>query len=1101
MRTSLSICLLLCMASFATAHEGHSHAPSPEAKERIVQLNTQAPKQQLVAFQNAPEAQAPELAKLFEPFKKTVKVRFDKDYLFVESNGMPAHPMMVGITAWQQQVPLPQSYFGDNAWRIPLHPVPAKNPLSTKEHFFRGAIALAVNGVPIFNPIKNDGTTDTLANGELDQWGGHCGRADDYHYHIAPVHLEKLVGAGNPVAVALDGYPIYGYNDPNGKPPTDLDWLNGHKGPDGKYHYHATKTFPYLNGGFYGEVVERNGQVDPQPRARPLRPSLSGLKGAKITGFENPKPDSYAVVYEVNGDKRSVEYTVSDDGSVTFNFVSQRGTTTETYKHREQSEDRDADRRNGAPSPEEKRPAQNAQPDSNRVGGGRGGPQSQGDQRRGGGQGQQGGGQPRGGGGQRQGGGGDPIVQALDANRDGVLDKDEIQKAPSALLSLDKNRDGQLTPEELRRPGGQPDQEPRVQGRQGGGGPGGRPQPGDPRGNDRPNQAGRPQGPPPGDGPRQPWILVHAEEIDLNEDGIISRDEIVGEAEKAFGGYDIDKDGVLSERELNAKENVRSAMGGFFRGHAKELDRDNDGSLTRNEAVDNATKMFEKIDSNADGKITQEELEASMRVSDEPQAPDRNPKRERGTESPTASIPRSRVGLPSRTAFSDEPTRPNFIFILIDDMGWKDMGFSGNEFIETPNTDRLAREGIIFSQAYASAPNCAPSRACIMSGQYPPRHGIYTVVDERHAPGSAHHKILAAHSNDTMDTEVVTIAECLKDAGYATAAFGMWNLGRGNSGPSTATGQGFDFYKKPQDCGFERHDYFDKSGNFITDVFTNMGIEFIESNQNRPFFLYLPYHAIHAPFQPKADLVAKYESKAKNTTVADADPVYAAMVDAVDQNVGRIMETLKRLELDDNTMVIFTSDNGGIPQFVAPLNGSKGALYEGGIRVPACVWWSGIKDAGRTCDTPILGMDFYPTMLEAAGINRPNLKLDGVSFIPVLQDTGDVERDAVFWHFPSYVGRGAPSSAIRMGDWKLIEKYEDRSLELYNLAEDVGESRNLASTNAVKANELYARLTSWQKETTAAIPSPSNPNYDPSAVRERSKGGQKGGGQNRGQNR
>lgn len=386
-----------------------------------------------------------------------------------------------------------------------------------------------------------------------------------------------------------------------------------------------------------------------------------------------------------------------------------------------------------------------------------------------------------------------------------------------------------------------------------------------------------------------------------------------------------------------------------------------------------------------------------------------------------------------------------------------------------------------------------------MSGQYPPRHGIYTVVDERHAPGSAHHKIVAAHSNDTMDTDVVTIAECLQDAGYATAAFGMWNLGRGRSGPSTATGQGFGIYKKPQDFGFDQHDYFDQDGTFITDVFTNEGIGFIENNSGRPFFLYLPYHAIHAPFQPKADLVVKYERKARATGNRNADPVYAAMIDAVDQNVGRIMDTLKRLELDDNTMVIFTSDNGGTPRFVAPLNGSKGALYEGGIRVPACVWWSGIKNTGRTCDTPILGMDFYPTMLDAADIDRPKQKLDGVSFLPVLQNAGKVERDAVFWHFPSYVGRGAPSSAIRMGDWKLIENYEDRRVELYNLADDIGESRNLATSNAAKANELYARLTSWQRETAAAIPSTSNPNYDPSAVRGWRRGGQRGGVQKRGQ--
>ncbi|MEM6468950.1 MAG: sulfatase, partial [Planctomycetota bacterium] len=558
--------------------------------------------------------------------------------------------------------------------------------------------------------------------------------------------------------------------------------------------------------------------------------------------------------------------------------------------------------------------------------------------------------------------------------------------------------------------------------------------------------------------------------------------------------YDEDNNNRLSEAELRVKGNVRSAMGGFIRGHARELDRNDDGVLTRTEVVDNAVRMFTKIDANEDDKISPTELEFTRRTDNDSKAPARNPKRERtALHDSKASSP----DLATATLPTNQATQPNFIFILVDDMGWKDTGFAGNGFVETPNTDRIAREGIVFSQAYSSAPNCAPSRACIMSGQYPPRHGIYTVVDERHAPGSVHHKILAAHSEDTMDTDVITIAECFQRADYATAAFGMWNLGRGRSGPTTATGQGFDLYRKPQDLGFDRQSYFDRDGRFITDVFTDLGIRFMEENKERPFFLYLPYHAIHAPFKPKAELLAKYQRKARAIGDRDADPVYASMVESVDQNVGRIMDALERLDLYDNTMVIFTSDNGGLPQFVAPLNGSKGALYEGGIRVPACVWWSGINDAGRTCNTPILGMDWYPTMLDAAGIQRPQQRLDGASVLTVLQNTGKVNRDAVFWHFPSYVGRGAPSSAIRMGDWKLIEQYEDRSIELYNLATDISESRNLAQSESAKANELYARLMSWQKATEAAIPSESNPNYDPSAKHNRRQSKQKGSAENR----
>lgn len=480
MKQLIAILFTLLFTSIGLAHEGHSHAPTPENKKKIERLNTEQ-KVMFVATQlpaSQQDLKRPEVAKHFGPFDDKVKVRWDKEFLYVESNGMPDHPMMIGITAWQQQVPLPQSYTGSNAWRIPLHPVPAKNPMSAKEHFFRGAIALAVNGIPIFNPIKNDGKTDTLLAGELDQWGGHCGRADDYHYHLAPVHLEKLVGKGNPVGVALDGYPIYGYVDADGKSPVNLDWLNGHKDSNGNYHYHATKTYPYLNGGFYGEVVERDGQVDPQPRAQPIRPVGRPLRGAKITGFANPQANSYKVEYDVFGDKRYIQYNIVADGSAEFRYVWENGTRTETETY-----------------------------------------------------------------------------------------------APQRTLR-----------------GSNPATGSRQAGR-----------------------AASPSGSHSGDGPRQPWIVVHADEIDLDKDKIISRDEIVGEATKAFAGYDANGDGKLSESELSGRGGSRSAMGGFLKGHSHEIDRDGDGILTRTEAVGNAERMFAKMDLNGDGKITSEEMEASRR--------------------------------------------------------------------------------------------------------------------------------------------------------------------------------------------------------------------------------------------------------------------------------------------------------------------------------------------------------------------------------------------------------------------------------------------------------------------------------------------------------
>ncbi len=274
----------------------------------------------------------PAILKHFQPFDKSLELRWDEKHLFVGSNGLPAHPMMVGITAWQQQVPLPQKYFGDNAWRIPLNPVPAKEPVTTKGKFLRGAIALAVNGVPIFNPLNNRGE-DAYLIGELDEYGGHCGRADDYHYHIAPVHLEKTVGKDQPIAYALDGYPIYGYQD--GKSPefAPLDWMNGHKDKDGKYHYHATKTYPYVNGGFYGVVNEKDGQVDPQPRAEPLRPALPPLRDAKIVAFAETMPNSYKLTYDIKGRQGTVSYTLNADGGAKFTFADVDGKSrTETYQ-------------------------------------------------------------------------------------------------------------------------------------------------------------------------------------------------------------------------------------------------------------------------------------------------------------------------------------------------------------------------------------------------------------------------------------------------------------------------------------------------------------------------------------------------------------------------------------------------------------------------------------------------------------------------------------------------------------------------------------------------------------------------------------------------
>jgi len=308
----------------ASAHpEGHDdeHLSNPFAARRAAAAG--AAPIRLVSARRAPDT---DIAAAFAPFVATgaVATRRDDRFFFVESIGVPDHPLMVGIRAWQQQVPLPQPYSGDNAWPIPLHPVPAKNPATTRNRFLRGAIAVAVNGIPIFNPLNNRGE-DSKAIGELDDYGGHCGRADDYHYHVAPVHLETVVGKGKPVAWALDGYPVYGFTEPDGSPVKPLDACHGHDDPVIGYHYHAAATYPYLIGAFHGEVTERDGQVDPQPRARGVREALQQLKGATIVGFEFTSPTARKLTYEIAGRKGTVEYVLGADGAVSFRYTDPDG--------------------------------------------------------------------------------------------------------------------------------------------------------------------------------------------------------------------------------------------------------------------------------------------------------------------------------------------------------------------------------------------------------------------------------------------------------------------------------------------------------------------------------------------------------------------------------------------------------------------------------------------------------------------------------------------------------------------------------------------------------------------------------------------------------
>ncbi len=443
------------------------------------------------------------------------------------------------------------------------------------------------------------------------------------------------------------------------------------------------------------------------------------------------------------------------------------------------------------------------------------------------------------------------------------------------------------------------------------------------------------------------------------------------------------------------------------------------------------------------------------------------------------------------------PRKPNIVLILMDDMGWRDPGFAGNHYIETPNMDRLASEGAVFTQCYASAPNCAPTRACLLTGQYPPHHGVYTVVDERYAPGQPHMKVLSTRGNDELPEKTVTIAEALKQDGYATALIGMWNLGRGRNGaPGSPTGQGFDVYRRPDDFGFAKDAYRDDQGRYLSDALAGDAVAWIEKNKSKPFFLYFADHSVHEPFDPKPELLAKYQHKTATGLDRGVTPEYAATCEAADQSVGLIMDALKRLGLDDNTLVVFTSDNGGLPYVVNPLRGSKGLLYEGGLRVPGAVRWPGVIPAGKSYHEPVLSMDFTPTILDAAGLSPPpGQPTDGVSLMSQLRSGTALNRPAVFWHFPCYIGKGEPMSLVRAGDYKLIEKFTGPTYELYNVKADPGEARDLAKEEPAKVEQLKKLLSAWQQDTGAFLADQPNPAYDPKAREPRGGGGRQAKGE------
>ena len=439
--------------------------------------------------------------------------------------------------------------------------------------------------------------------------------------------------------------------------------------------------------------------------------------------------------------------------------------------------------------------------------------------------------------------------------------------------------------------------------------------------------------------------------------------------------------------------------------------------------------------------------------------------------------------LVGETRSAEKSRPPNVILVLVDDLGMTDLSCYGSKFYETPHIDQLAKEGVRFTQAYSACTVCSPTRAALMTGKYPARLHLTDWI-----PGHDYSKakLRPPDWQKSLPLSEVTLAEQLKSAGYATMSIGKWHLT-----PDLPKG---DQAYYPDQQGFDRNlggysagkppSYFSpyqiptledgSTGEYLTDREASEAVRFMERNQNSPFFLYLAHYAVHQPIQGKMEVVAKYKAKDK-AGGKQSDPGYAAMVESVDDAMGTIRDALKRLKLEGNTIVIFTSDNGGLvgPTDNSPLRAGKGSAYEGGVRVPLIVLWPGKTPAGQVESDPVITMDLYPTILEMTGIRALPSVVDGMSLVGLLKSGEKLKRDALFWHYPHYHPGGAtPHSAIRSGDYRLVHFYEDGHDELYRVTTDPGERKDRMSSEPEKAKELRNRLEAWLKSVDAQFPVP-----------------------------
>ncbi|MFR9579023.1 MAG: sulfatase [Rikenellaceae bacterium] len=450
--------------------------------------------------------------------------------------------------------------------------------------------------------------------------------------------------------------------------------------------------------------------------------------------------------------------------------------------------------------------------------------------------------------------------------------------------------------------------------------------------------------------------------------------------------------------------------------------------------------------------------------------------------------------LSTNCASNGETTtqRLNVVLINIDDLGWTDLSFMGSDYYETPNIDRLRSEGVYFSNAYAAAANSAPSRSSMLTGVYSSRHGVYT-VDPADRGKAKDRKLISAANRLTPDPKYKLLTETMQESGYRTCMVGKWHVGE------DPTKQGVDVnvagclkghpksytspYKNPAITDGE-------DGEFLTDRLAAEAVKFMETCKggDAPFFLYFATYAVHTPLQPKPELAAKYAEK--EGTAEHHNNKYAALVETMDTNVGVVLDYLRSSGLDKNTVIVLTSDNGGVYDISKqhPLRAGKGSFYEGGIRVPMIVVWDGHTAANTTCDTPVSQMDLYPTLLDIVGVSDEGLNLDGEVITSQIEGKAAATERALYWHFPAYlqggneettdpIFRSRPVSVIRKGDWKLIYNYESETAELYNLSNDLSERNDLATTDCAKATQMQQELFTWLRSVDAPTEFELNPKY------------------------